>query len=76
MRHRGNDEGQHRRAVPAFGPRMVCTRCGIIRADARLSVIDADEAIRIGLIKSWSATAPPCSGMPVQWVSKASSRND
>jgi hypothetical protein len=22
-------------AVPAFGPRMVCTRCGIIGADAR-----------------------------------------
>jgi hypothetical protein len=21
--------------VPAFGPRMVCTRCGIIGADAR-----------------------------------------
>jgi hypothetical protein len=22
-------------AVPAFGPRMVCTRCGIVGADAR-----------------------------------------
>jgi hypothetical protein len=22
-------------AVPTFGPRMVCTRCGIIGADAR-----------------------------------------
>jgi hypothetical protein len=27
---------QHRtRDVPTFGPRMVCTRCGIIGADAR-----------------------------------------
>jgi hypothetical protein len=29
--------------VPAFGPRMVCTRCGIIGADARPNWKDRDE---------------------------------
>jgi hypothetical protein len=26
--------------VPAFGPRMVCTRCGIVGADARPNWVD------------------------------------
>jgi hypothetical protein len=41
-------------AVPAFGPRMVCTRCGIVGADAR---------------PNWKERPPRESLTAVQWRS-------
>jgi hypothetical protein len=38
--------------VPAFGPRMVCTRCGIVGADAR---------------PNWTELPPRSSLIGVQW---------
>jgi hypothetical protein len=41
-------------AVPTFGPRMVCTRCGVIGADAR---------------PNWKEQAPRETLTGVQWRS-------
>lgn len=38
------DRYPDRVTVPAFGPRMVCTRCGLVGADARPNWLEHDAA--------------------------------
>jgi hypothetical protein len=40
----GDPEAPTHVVVPMFGPRMVCTRCGIIGADARPNWQGRDES--------------------------------